>query len=462
MLHRAIIVLPVLLMFAGGCKETHRSEDVTVASGRYAAIDFEEIIERAKRKVFPALVYVRPIREDFSEGKKRKMVVGGSGVIVSADGYVVTNHHVAEKAIETRCVLYDNTMLDAELIGTDQDTDLALLKLLPKDPDRTFPYAELADSDSLEEGQFVMALGAPWGLKRSISLGVIASAQRYLEGTSQYSLWIQSDASLNPGNSGGPLVNTAGRVVGINTMGSMWGGDMGFSVPSNTVAYVVAQLKAHRSVKRSWAGLNLQPLRDFDRDSFFEGDRGVLVASVDPGSPAEQAGLEVGDLILSIGGRPTDGLYNENLPRIRNLLGRLPAATPVAFAVRRRGKALTLDVTVREKGRVEGGDLELKRWDMTLKTINEHYDPELFYYVPEGVYIQAVRSPGNADDCGFDRGRVIVEIDGQPVKTFADIQKVYDKIMADEKRKKQVLFKVMARGIPSLLVLDYTRDYDKE
>jgi serine protease Do len=390
------------------------------------------------------------------------MVVGGSGVIISPDGYVVTNHHVAEKAIEIRCVLHDNSMLDADLIGTDPDTDLALLKLKSPDPETIFPYAELADARRVEEGQFVMALGAPWGLKRSISLGVVASAQRFLDGASEYSLWIQSDASLNPGNSGGPLVNTEGRVVGINTMGSMWGGDLGFSVPADTVAYVVEQIKAHGSVKRSWTGLRLQPLRDFERDSFFEGEHGVLVASVDPGSPAEKVGFGPGDLILSVGGVATDGLYNEDLPAIRDLLGRLPIDQPVAIEVRRDGKPLNLEMTVRDKGSVEGEDLDLKRWNMTVKAVNEHYNPGLFYYAKEGVYVQAVRYNGNADDAGLGEGSVILEVDGQPIKTLEEMKAVYDKIIADETRQKRVLLKVMDYGIASLLVLDYARDYDKE
>jgi len=464
MTHRLLLVSALVLvaLSAGACTPDRDGDDVIIHKGRYEGINFEAVIERAKEQVFPTLVYVRPIREDYSEGKKRRMVVGGSGVIISEDGYLVTNHHVAEKAIEIRCVLYDNTMLQADLIGTDQDTDLALLKLRAPDGERTFPVARLADSSRIEEGQFVMALGAPWGLKRSISLGVVASAQRYLEGASQYSLWIQTDASLNPGNSGGPLINTDGEVVGINTLGYNWGGDMGFSVPSNTVAYVIDQLKQHGEVKRSWTGLRLQPLRDFERDSFFEGDRGVLVASVDPGSPAEQADLAPGDLILSVNGAPTDGLYNEDLPQVRDLLGRLPIGQPVEFKIKRDGEARALGMTLREKGLVEGEDLDLKRWNMTVKAINEHFDPDLFYYVKQGVYVQAVRYPGNAVEAGFKRRDVIVKVDNKPVKTLEDIQKVYEQIMADAGRRKWVAFEIVRRGIPSLLVLDYTRDYDKE
>jgi len=447
------IVLVVALM-SGAC---------TPQNGKGAAIDFQGIIEGAKAKVFPTLVYVKPIREDYSEGKKQRQVISGSGVIISEDGYVVTNHHVADKAVEIRCVLFDNSMLEAELIGTDKDTDLALLKLKPEDLETKFPFATLADSDAVEEGQFVMALGSPWGLKRSISLGIVSSAQRYLEGSSEYSLWFQSDASLNPGNSGGPLINTAGQVIGINTLATMMGGDMGFSIPSNTVRYVVDQLKAHGEVKRSWPGLRLQPLRDFDRDSFFEGDHGVLVASVDRGGPADKAGLKVGDLVLAVNGQEVNGLYNENLPVIRTLLGRLPLGKEVTFQIERDGKPETVTVTSSEKGLVEGEDLELKRWNMTVKTINEHANPNLYYYIKEGVYVQGVRYPGNAAVAGFSgRGEIILKVDNKEVKTLEDIKRIYDEVLKDSQRKKRVAFKIMRSGMPSMLVLDYARDYDKQ
>jgi serine protease Do len=468
MKHRTVWLAAVLalLALAGPACAPPKAGDGTALQkgpqGKYQAIDFQGIIEGAKTKVFPTLVYVRPIREDYSEGKKKRVVVGGSGVIISPDGYIVTNHHVAEKAVEIRCVLFDNTMLKADLIGLDKDTDLALLKLRPETPGRTFPFAALADSDRVEEGQFVMALGAPWGLKRSISLGVVSSAQRYLEGSSEYSLWIQSDAALNPGNSGGPLIDTSGQVIGINTMGSMYGGDMGFSIPSNTVRYVVEQLKKNHEVQRSWTGLRLQPLRDFDRDSFFAGEQGVLIASVDPGSPAEQAGLRTGDLIISVNGEAINGLYNEDLPKVRAVLGSLPLGQPVIFVLERGGERQTAQVTCRGKGLVEGQDLDLKRWNMTVKSINEHFDPELFYFVKEGVYIQGVRDPGNAEDAGFNGRDIILKVDDRPVKTLDDIKKIYDDVMKDTQRRKRVLFEVMRGGTPLLLVLDYARDYDQE
>jgi len=386
-------------------------------------------------------------------------VLGGSGIIVSPDGYVVTNNHVAEKAVEIHCVLFDDTMVEATVVGTDKDTDLALLKL-KVDPKRQFAFATLADSDKVDEGQFCMALGAPWGLKRSISLGVVSCSQRFLEGESEYSLWLQTDAHINPGNSGGPLVDTNGEVIGINTLGA-WNASMGFSIPSNTVRFVIAELKAHKEVRRSWTGVRLQPLRDFDRDSFFEGERGVLVASVDPGSPAEQAHLEVGDLILSVSGTAVDGLYNENLPKIRALLSRLPTSQPTEIKLQRGGRAVTASLTPREKGVVEGKDLDLKRWNLTVKAINEYNDPEMYYYAKEGVYIQGVQYPGNAQQCGFQSGDIVLKVDGKEVKSLKEMQSLYETILKDSGRKKRAPVEVLRNGMPLLLVLDYARDYDQ-
>jgi len=173
--------------------------------------------------------------------------------------------------------------------------------------------------------------------------------------------------------------------------------------------------------------------------------------------------LAVGDLILSVNGEPIDGLYNENLPRIRTLLGRLPTDRAVDFVIERAGTPMTLSLTASQKGLVEGEDLELKRWNMTVKSINEHADPELYYYVKQGVYVQGVSYPGNAAMAGFSGcGEIILKVDGKEVKTLDDIRRIYDEIMADTHRKKRVAFEIMRGGMPSMLVLDYARDYDKE
>ncbi len=173
--------------------------------------DFQEVIRRAKTRVFPALVYVRCIRETRDEGSRETAQIGGSGVLISADGLLLTNWHVVDKAIEVRCLLQDGRTFPARVLGSDQSTDLGLCRLEASAEDRPFPTATFGDSDALTEGDFVMAMGAPWGMARSVSLGICSCTRRVLPDHSEYSLWLQTDAAISPGNSGGPLVNTEGR-----------------------------------------------------------------------------------------------------------------------------------------------------------------------------------------------------------------------------------------------------------
>jgi serine protease Do len=484
------------------------------------AVDLGRILARAKARVFPALVFVSPVVEQFREGERKRQEVVGSGVIISPDGEAVTNRHVVDKAVEIRCLLHDGRVLKAKVIGQDKDTDLALIKLgapgdgsdasartvtpspgittvepetvdlasglahvktmrgatvrvrpaAPADagpdadgaPAPVFPYAVFADSSRVYEGQFVMAMGAPWGLSRSVSLGIVSCTERFLPGTGAYNLWLQTDAALNPGNSGGPLVDTDGRVVGINTLANRIGGDMGFAVPSNTVRKVVDAIRRDGKVKRAFAGVLLQPLKDFKRNTFFDAENGVLIAGVAPGSPAAKTGLKAGDLLLSIAGRATDGITEEDLPGIRTTLAGLTIGEAVPLAVVRSGKRLALTLTPREKGSVEGEDFDCKKWNMTVKAINEFATPQLHYYVKEGVYIQGIRSPGNAAQAGLRRGDVIVGINDKPVKSLKALSEIYEEIVADESAPKRVRMEILRSALPKQVLLDYSTKYERE
>ncbi len=332
----------------------------------------------------------------------------------------------------------------------------------PPESSEVFPYAELADSSEVFEGQFVMAMGAPWGMSRSVSLGIVSCTRRFLPGTGEYSLWLQTDAALNPGNSGGPLVDTEGRVVGINTLATMMGGDMGFAVPSNTVKEVIDAIRREGRVNRAWTGIHLQPLKDFKRNTFYNAEHGVLVAGVAPGSPAAKAGLKAGDLLVSVGGRPTDGVTDEDLPAIRSLLAKLPVGEEVALSVERAGGPLVIALVPREKGKVEGDDFDCKKWNMTVKAINEFATPELYYYVNKGVYVQGVRSPGNAAEAGLRRGDVVARIDGAPITSLDELSAHYEKIVSDESAPKRVRIEILRAGLPRQIVLDYSTKYERE
>jgi serine protease Do len=456
--HERALIASVLFVLS---HHARAEEPPAAATGLGAAADFRKIIEDAKSKVFPALIYVAPVVEDFESGKRETREQGGSGVIVSPEGHAVTNWHVVEKAITIRVLLFDARVTTAEKIGEDKDTDIALIQLKPprKGEERPFAHASFGDSERLTEGQFVMAMGAPWGLSRSVSLGILSCTTRYLPGQSDYSLWLQCDASINPGNSGGPLVNTDGLVVGINTLGTTSGGDMGFAVPSNVVQRIAESLRAHGEVRRSWTGVRLQPLNDFDRNTFFDADRGVLVASVDEGSPALLAGVRVGDLLLSVDGKETNGLHQQNLPALNMLLGDLKLDHPVRLRVRRGAEELDLGLTPRAKGKVEGENFDCKAWNLTVKAINEFETPTLYFYVKSGVYVQGTRQPGNAAAAGLRRFDILVSIDGKEISSLDDVRRVYEAVMGVEKREKKVRIEVLRSNLRRPLVLDYSTRY---
>ena len=194
-------------------------------------LDFREVVKAGKARVFPAVVFIKVLREDMQRGEKQTQEVSGSGVIISETGEILSNWHVVDKATEVRCLLYDGRAFTTKVLGSDKDTDVALLQLEMPAGSAPLPFAKFGDSTKLTEGDFVMAMGAPWGMSRSVSIGIISCTRRYLPGASEYSIWLQTDAAISPGNSGGPLVNTVGEVVGLNTRGMSSGGDTGFTVP---------------------------------------------------------------------------------------------------------------------------------------------------------------------------------------------------------------------------------------
>jgi serine protease Do len=435
--------------------------------------DFRKIINAAKAKVFPAVVFIRCVQKDYSEGQQTTEQVAGSGVIISETGEVLTNWHVVDKAVELRCLLYNGEAYEAKVVGTDKDIDLALLRLVrplgaegagPAKDGKVppLPFATIGDSAALQEGDFVMAMGAPWGLSRSVSLGIVSCTKRYLPATSEYSIWLQTDAAISPGNSGGPLVNTDGQVVGINTRGTMEGGNLGFAVPAATILPVVEQLRKGGKMSWGWTGLQLQPLKDFERNVYFEGAQGVIVAETDPDSPARRAGLQARDRILRINNAPVAAVTDEDLPEIRRLLGLLPRTEPATFDILRGTQPMTLSVTPREKGQVEGDSLALARWDLTAKSINQFDNPDLYFQRKEGVFIFGIKYPGNAQNSGLQRQDILLKVDDKAVNTLDEVKAVHEatlKTLADHPR---LVLTVLRNGLMRQVVMDISRDYSKE
>jgi serine protease Do len=463
---------PMTLVTALGCLLSFSCAPqaaVGPPGGGLETLDFRQVVSQAKDKVFPAVVFILCLKETHESGEKITQEMAGSGVIVSPTGEVLTNWHVVDKTTEIRCLLYDGRHMDASIVGTDKDTDLALLQLktpgtstAPATAPAGLPFAALGDSTVLKEGNFVMAMGAPWGLSRSVSIGIVACTRRYLPEQSEYSLWLQTDASISPGNSGGPLINTQGQIVGITTLGALFGGDLGFAVPSETIRSILPQLREHHRVNWSWTGLQLQPLKDFNKNIYFEGSEGVVVAETDPESPARRAGIQPRDRILKVNDKPLVGVWEEDLPAVRRELGLLAKYQAASFQLLRDNRPVTLEVTPREKGKVEGEELDCPRWDLTVKTINQFDNPDVYFYHKKGVFIFGVKYPGNASSAGLQPKDIILSIEGKQVSALEEVKEMHKAALDNIKTKHRLMFGLLRNGLMRQLVLDFERDYQKE
>ncbi len=425
-------------------------------------LDFRRVVQDAKEKVFPAVVFIRVVRESNEEGEKKSQQLSGSGVIISPKGEVLTNWHVIDKAQSIRCLLSDGRHIEAKALGSDKDTDLGLIQLQAEPGSAEFPCARIGDSSILQEGDFVMAMGAPYGLNRSVSIGIVSCTRRFLPEISEYSLWLQTDAAINPGNSGGPLVNTDGNIIGINARGMGFAEGMGFAIPSQAINMLVPQIREHGKVDWSWTGLQLQPLKDFNRDMYFDETEGVIVAETDPESPARQAGVLAHDRIIRVNHETLTAQTEEDLPGVRRTLGLLEKNKPATFELMRGTQAITVSLTPREKGKVEGEELACKRWDITVKTINQFDNPDLYFHRQSGVFIYGVKSPGNGSNAGLRSKDILLKIDGKEVNTLADVEAIHKQTIENIEKNHRITFAVLRNGLMRQIVLDFARDYSKE
>ena len=354
----------------------------------------------------------------------------GSGFIIDSSGYVVTNNHVIEGAEEIKVILQDDRSYDAELIGTDDKTDLALLKI---EPDEELPAVDWGDSDAMRIGDWVIAIGNPFGLGGSVTAGIISARARDIN-AGPYDDFIQSDASINRGNSGGPMFNMDGEVIGVNTaIFSPSGGSVGigFAIPSQLARNVIAQLRDSGEVKRGWLGVRIQSVTDELAEGLgLDEAKGALVASVTPDGPAENAGIKQGDVIIEFDGR--------EVPDMRRL-PRMVAETRIGKAVsvevwRNKSERVELEVTLGElpddeqlasltQEAPETGDAgSVDELGLTLSTITPDLREKFSITEDvEGVVVTEVEPSGNAAEKGLQLGDVIIEVDQDPVFTPGEV-----------------------------------------
>jgi serine protease Do len=360
--------------------------------------------------------------EGMPRGRGRNVVTGqGSGFFISADGFAVTNNHVVEKAESVQITTDDGKIHNAKVIGTDPRTDLALIKV----EDGPFPYVKLSDK-SPRIGDWVLAVGNPFGLGGTVTAGIVSARGRDI-GASAYDDFIQIDAPVNKGNSGGPTFDTDGNVIGVNTaIFSPSGGSVGiaFAIPSDTVNGVIAQLKEHGSVTRGWIGVQIQPVTPDIADSLgLKKAEGALVAEPQANSPAQKAGIEAGDVITSV-----DGKEIKDARDLAKRIGALAPKTAVKLTVLHKGSEKAVTLTLGElpnakeaRANSDGGDnsADLGKLGLTLAPA-----ARVAGAGADGVVVTGVDSAGVAADHGFSTGDVILEIAGKSVSTPADVNTV--------------------------------------
>ena len=365
------------------------------------------------------------VTTDHTGGREVKFEVSGSGTIISADGYVVTNHHVAGRARRIACTLFDKQELPADLVGTDPLSDISVLKLRPPAP-RTFPLARFGDSSTLTRGDAVLAMGSPLALSQSVTLGIVSNTEMIMPGTMRggFSLdgedvgsivrWIGHDAAIYPGNSGGPLVNLAGEIVGVNEISFGLAG----AIPAALAQAVVEALIKTGRVRRSWTGLELQPMLRGDAR------QGALVSWVAPESPAGRAGLKSGDVLVAVNGGPVDVQYAEQLPLVNQRLSGLAIGRPARLDVWRPAGMLTLAVTPAERPAAEAVPAEFREWGMVAADLTPSVALEMARSSTDGVVVLDLRSGGAAERArpALRAGDVIVDVDGTPIRSVADLR----------------------------------------
>ena len=369
----------------------------------------------------------------------------GSGFIIEPDGLILTNFHVVDNAETITVRLLDGRELAGKVVGKDQKTDIALVKISARD----LPVAPLADSDRLEVGEWVMAIGNPFGLDNTVTSGIVSAKDRQI-GAGPYDHFIQTDASINPGNSGGPLVNLEGEVVGINTaIFSQSGGNIGigFAIPINLVKDLLPQLKTGGKITRGWLGVSIQGITpDLAASLGLDQAKGALVSSVVQNSPADRAGIKAGDVIVGYAGKPIN-----NANDLPFLVAGTPVGKTISLQVFRGNKETPVAVAIEKMKEEEviASPTEKDDLGLTVEQITPDIAEDLGLEQTHGVVITAVAPDGLGDEAGFQPGDIVREINRQPVRNLSD----YRNIMASATQSKSILFLVQREDSTIFLAL---------
>lgn len=411
-----------------------------------ASASVDPKIEAAVQAVYPSLVRIHVVFEGGGAGRMQKGRASGSGTIISPDGYILTNHHVAGRATRITVRLADRQELRATLVGTDALADLAVLKIDQKDlrdPKVPLPVAKFGDSSSLQVGDVVLAMGSPAGVSQSVTQGIVANTEMIapggamrLDGESVGELvrWIGHDAVIFPGNSGGPLVNLNGEIIGVNEIGI---GSLGGAIPSNLARKISDELIATGKVRRSWIGMSVQPLLKSD-----DAKAGVLVGGVLTGAPADLAGLKAGDRVTRCNGQEiVASRAPEDIPVVNRMLLETPVGSEIALEGVRDGKAMSWKVTTIEREPAEPREKELLSWGITARDLTDLAAKELLRSDSKAAVVQSLRPGGAAAAAkpSIADGDLILAVDGKPTPDLAALVTVSQEITSGKTEPVPVL-----------------------
>lgn len=452
----AMGIAALIAITAIGTVSASPRDDAARESALSRAMAFEDALTSVAESVSPSVVSIRvevtrPMNNGFPfffGGQGRGGIVrgGGSGIIVRSDGYILTNNHVVAEATRMDVRLQNGKSYPAKLVGYDSATDLAMLKI----DARGLPEASFASSEDARVGQFVIAIGSPFGLDYTVTTGVLSAKGRGGIGANEIEDYLQTDASINPGNSGGPLVDLDGRVLGVNTMIIGRGSGIGFAIPSEIAQRVARQLIESGSVKRAWLGVSFQEITP-ELAAHFGGDfdGGALINGVVPDGPADKAGLRAGDVITAVDKSP----IREGHDLLRTVL-RHGVGERIALTVLRGDKAKRMTLVTGERPNddkspiAESSGLGPGMLGLQLEEITPRLR-ERFRYEGEGhVFVRGVEPGSDADRAGLQPGDVILQADRRPVRSISDVRTALGdgKALLYVERDSQRFFKPITRS----------------